>query len=317
MLAKSIAEKPIFNVETKEEFLKAFDVEGTRKNYLRIFTKTEPIEEKLGKDLYEFNEKELNKLLRAFDSKNRATLESYGRYVSSYLNWAVEKELTDVNLLEKLKPNDFLQFVVNEEKYLTERYLTRLESQMENYQDAVISRLIFEGVGGKGFSELLNLKEEDVDFDKNILHLVEDTNKGKVERDLKVSTHTIEIIKGALNQKKYAKRNGNSVGRGSFLELKDNGYVIKTAVTNAETDEATGIDTIYRRLRVIEQDLGLDSFKAKFIQRSGILNMASKIAKKGVRVDSDILKQIAKRYKINTIHTMRSYLTEENLKNYS
>lgn len=317
MLAKSIAEKPIFNVETKEEFLKAFDVEGTRKNYLRIFTKTEPIEEKLGKDLYEFNEKELNKLLRAFDSKNRATLESYGRYVSSYLNWAVEKELTDVNLLEKLKPNDFLQFVVNEEKYLTERYLTRLESQMENYQDAVISRLIFEGVGGKGFSELLNLKEEDVDFDKNILHLVEDTNKGKVERDLKVSTHTIEIIKGALNQKKYAKRNGNSVGRGSFLELKDNGYIIKTAVTNAETDEATGIDTIYRRLRVIEQDLGLDSFKAKFIQRSGILNMASKIAKKGVRVDSDILKQIAKRYKINTIHTMRSYLTEENLKNYS
>ena len=317
MLAKLIAEKPIFNVETKEEFLKAFDVEGTRKNYLRIFTKTEPIEEKLGKDLCEFNEKELNKLLRAFDSKNRATLESYGRYVSSYLNWAVEKELTDVNLLEKLKPNDFLQFVVNEEKYLTERYLTRLESQMENYQDAVISRLIFEGVGGKGFSELLNLKEEDVDFDKNILHLVEDTNKGEVERDLKVSTHTIEIIKGALNQKKYAKRNGNSIGRGSFLELKDNGYVIKTAVTNAETDEATGIDTIYRRLRVIEQDLGLDSFKAKFIQRSGILNMASKIAKKGVRIDSDILKQIAKRYKINTIHTMRSYLTEENLKNYS
>lgn len=317
MLAKLIAEKPIFNVETKEEFLKAFDVEGTRNNYLRIFTKTEPIEEKLGKDLYEFNEKELSKLLKAFDSKNRATLESYGRYVSSYLNWAVEKELTDVNLLEKLKPKDFLKFVVNEEKYLTERFLTRLESQMENYQDAVISRLIFEGVGGKGFSELLNLKEEDVDFDKNILHLVEDTNNGKVERDLKVSNHTIEIIKGALNQKKYAKRNGNSVGRGSFLELKDNGYVIKTAFTNAETDGATGIDTIYRRLRVIEQDLGLDSFKAKFIQRSGILNMASKIAKKGVRVDSDILKQIAKRYKINTIHTMRSYLTEENLKKYS
>lgn len=316
MLAKSIAEKPVFNVDIKEEFLKEFNVEGTRKNYLRIFTKTEPVEDKLGKDLYQFDEKELGKLLKTFDSKNRATLESYGRYISSYLNWAVGKGLIEVNLLEKLRPNDFLKFVVHKEKYLTESYLTRLESQMENYQDAVISRLIFEGVGGKGFSELLNLKEEDVDFDKNTLHLTENTKSGQVTRDLKVSTHTMEIIKGALNQKRYLKRNGNSVGRGSFLELRDNGYVIKTAVTNAETEEATGIDTIYRRLRVIEEDLGLDSFKAKFIQRSGIINMASKIAKKGVRVDSDILKQIAKRYKINTIHTMRSYVTEENLKRY-
>lgn len=316
MTIKTMTDKPVFNANKKEEFLNLFDVEGTRKNYLRIFTKTEAIERKTGKDLYEFNERELGKLLRAFDSKNRATLESYGRYISSYLNWAVSNGLAEKNLLEKLKPKDFSKFVVHEEEYLTERFLNRLENQMENYQDSVISRLIFEGVGGRGFSELLNLKEEDVDFENCTLTLHENTKDGVVERELVISTRATEIIRGALEQKRYIKKNGNSVGRGSFLDLKENGYVIKTAITNAETNEATGIDTIYRRLRVIEDDLGLDSFTAKFIQRSGIINMASNISGKGVRVNSDILKQIANRYKIKTIHTMRSYVTEENLKKY-
>lgn len=316
MTAKTMAEKPVFNLETKENFLENYNIEGTRKNYLRVFTKTAPLEQKMGKDLYEFNEKELSKALKAFDSRNRATLESYARYISSYLNWAISEGLAEVNLLEKLKPNDFLRFVVHQEQYITEEFLTKIENQMENYQDSVISRLIFEGVGGKGFTELLNLKEEDVDFENCTLTLYEETNDGIKIRELKVSLHAIELIRGALNQKRYVKRNGNSVGRGAFLELKDNGYVIKTAMTNAETNEATGIDTIYRRLRVIEEDLGLDSFKAKLIQRSGIINMASKISKKGVRVDSDILKEVAKRYKVNTIHSMRSYVTEENLKKY-
>lgn len=316
MLAKPMAKRMVFNSDIKEDFLNSYDDEGTRRNYLRIFTKTEPLESKLNKDLYEFDNEEMDKLLKSFDSRNRATLESYARYISSYLKWSVAQGYAVVNILEDLRPNDFLQFIIREEKYITPKYLNRLENLMENYQDAVISRLIFEGVGGRGFSEILNLKESDVDFDKNILTLTEDTPKGQNIRKLKVETHTIELIRGALNQRRYLKRNGNGVGRGSFLELRDNGYVVKTAVTNAETNEATGIDTLYRRLRTIEKELGLDSFKAKFIQRSGVINMASKLLKDYSDIDTKTLEKIAKRYKINTVHTMKSYVTEENLKEY-
>ena len=64
------------------------------------------------------------------------------------MNWACDKGLCQENLLSRLKTDDFNKYVVNHEEYITEKQLRRYEDLCENYQDAVILRLLFIGVGG-------------------------------------------------------------------------------------------------------------------------------------------------------------------------
>src|SRR5690606_42012578 len=102
----------------------------------------------------------------------RNTIESYGRIISGYLNWCVKNRIISKNVMEDMKPADFEKFIYDDSEYLSEKSLRRIEDLCNNYQDAVILRLLFIGVGGKQLSEIRNLKVSDVDFTNKKLRLI-------------------------------------------------------------------------------------------------------------------------------------------------
>lgn len=304
--------KVLFNGQLKRHFLDSFP-ENTAKSYERIFKLTKKLEDSYNKDLNEMNQNELEEVLNMFGAENRNTIEAYARVISSYLNFSVENNFSRINHLAFYKPEDFKQFV-KEEVYINNKNLLRIESLLQNYQDAIIPRLIFEGVSGKSFSELTNLREEDLDFENNILHLTETLDKDySIKRTLQVSTHTMEMIKGAVAQDIYYKKNGESLGKGAFLNLAESKYVLRGARTNNTLpDNQMNIAGIQRRLRMIESSLGLPSFTAKFIQRSGVIQMVSDMMKED-GITTGILDVVANHFKIKSIYGLKSYVTLDNI----
>jgi integrase len=311
----------LFKASTKEQYLNEIK-ETTRQSYERIFRITKDFEIALDKDINQFTQEELETVLFSFKANNRNTIESYARIISSYLNWSVKHNLVGSNLLESYKPDDFEKFLIDEETYIPERKLRRYEDNCENYQDAVILRLLFMGVGGKKLSEIRNLKVADVNFRKREIKLTntlkEDANGNPVkftERYLKVDDRTLDLIEGAIGQETYVKRNGQMVERDNvrpFTDLVANDYVVRASITKTEHFNAP-VDkfVIYRRIAVLSETLGVD-LTAKFIQRSGMMFHGKELIQDG-KLSLDDLKIIADRFNMKSHHNLKGFLTVENI----
>lgn len=319
----------LFNAEIKNRFLEEMIkresiTEDTSKNYSRILSIAEDVELALNKDLYEFALEEIESILFSFKANNRNTVETYARILSSYLNWSVQEGLSSLNPLAELKPNDFVKYLTNEESYFSERQLRRYEDRMDNFQDAVIIRLLFLGAGGKQMSEIRNLKKGDIDRDNKRIRLVntlkaDDTGLAIkfTERWLDVEDeHTFDLIEGALSQKTYSKRNGEmlyNVHVRPYTDLVSNDYVVRSSITKTD-NFSYPVDkfVIYRRIQMLAEVFGIEDFTAKLIQRSGMIMFANDLM-----VDEKLLlddmKMVADRFNMKSYHNLKGFLTVENI----
>lgn len=319
----------LFDAEVKEGFLAdSIDsgaiTEDTSKSYERILSVTAEYEEALGKDLNQFTLKELEVILFGFKANNRNTIETYARIISSYLNWSVEQGLAQVNPLAELKPNDFSKYLTHGESYFTTKQIRRWEDRMENYQDAVIVRLLFLGVGGKKMSEIRNLKKGDVDRDGRRLKLTNTLKEDKetglpvklTERWLDIDDYTLSLIDGAINQKTYTKRNGDMKQNPHvrpYTDLVDNDYIIRASITKTENfNYPVDRFVIYRRLQMLSEVLGIEDFNAKLIQRSGMIYYGNKLVADG-NLSLDDMKMVADKFNIKSYHNLKGFLTVENI----
>lgn len=320
---------PLFNTDVKTEYLEMMIQNGaisedTSKSYTRIFGVTKAHEEALNKDLCEFTLEELETVLYDFKANNRNTVESYARIMSSYLNWSVAHGRSSSNPLMILNPTAFEKYLTNEEVYFTEKQLHRWEDRCENYQDAVLLRLLFNGVSGKQMTEIRNLKKVDVDETNNRLKLINtlksDANGNPdkfTERWFDVDEHTITLLKGAMKQKTYMKRNGQMEVKENirpYTDLVNNKFVVRASIT--KTDHMNiPVDkfVIYRRIQTISETMGIDDLTAKFIQRSGMIYYANQLVRDEKLTLNDI-KMVADRFNIKSHHNLKGFLTIENIR---
>lgn len=227
--------------------------------------------------------------------------------------------------MEDMKPADFEKFIYDDSEYLSEKSLRRIEDLCNNYQDAVILRLLFIGVGGKQLSEIRNLKVSDVDFTNKKLRLINTLKADEkgiptkyTERIIDVDDRTLKLIEGAIEQKVYLKRNGEIAQTENnnikpVTDLVENSYVIRASITKTDSDDAP-VDkfVIYRRLSMLRDVLGIDRFNAKFIQQSGMLYHASNIVDDEISLDD--LKIIADHFNINSYHNLKGLITMDNIR---
>lgn len=307
----------------KERFLNELELkENTITNYRRIFDIAKIIEEKYNKDVKDFTLEEIEEVLYSFKANKRNTVETYGRIISSYLNWCKDNNYIQNNVMKSLKPNDFQKYVIDNEKYITIEDLVYYEDGLENEQDAVILRLLFIGVGGKGLSEIRNLKKTDLNGNKLLLTntLAED----KFGRPIKFTTREIEIddrtrnlIERASEQITYLKKNG-TVEEGTnirpFTDLIDNEYVVRASHTKNNNSFAP-IDkfVIYRRIEIMNEYFGVN-FTTKFIQRSGMIHIAKQILKENNDFDLNDVKLISNIFNFTSYHNLKGFLNIENLR---
>lgn len=330
MLKNSTNDKnnSLFNEKDKNRFLEEMVKNGsineeTSKSYYRIFGITAEYEEEEKKDLTKFELSEIEKILYEFEANNRNTVESYARIISSYLNWGVKEGMLEKNPLATLKPNDFIEYLTNDEVYLTDKQLRRYEDRCNNYQDAVIMRLLFNGVSGKQMTEIRNLKKTDVLHNEKRLRL---TNTLKAdekglpvkyfERYIDVDIRTLDLIDGAIEQKTYLKRNGKMEEKENirpYTDLVENDYVLRPSITKTD-NRFSPVDkfVIYRRLQIIADSLVIDDLTSKLIQRSGMIYMAKNIMQND-NLQLDDYKIIANQFNLKSYHNLKGFITVENI----
>lgn len=320
----------LFNTKVKIDYLSDMIKSGaiseeTSKSYSRIFGVTFSSEEALEKDLNQFTLEEMETILYNFKANNRNTVESYARIISSYLNWSVINEQSGTNVLADLKPTDFEKYLTFEETYFTNKQLRRWEDSCVNFQDAVILRLLFNGVSGKQMSEIRNLKKSDVDLENKRLRLVNTLKADKngfpikfTERWIDVDERTLELVRGAIEKKTYQKKNGdvaqteyNNVR--PYTDLVNNDYVVRASITKTDNWN-TPVDrfVIYRRIQMLSEIFSVEDLTAKFIQRSGMIFHANELMK-GEKLSLDDIKIVADRFNLKSYHNLKGFLTVENI----
>lgn len=322
--------KELYNADTKERFLVEMMDNGniseqSAVNYRRLFLSISDAELKLDKDVNLFTFEELEDVLISFNVATRNTAESYGRIISSYLNWSVKEGLCEENKLKKLKPDDFVAYINKDQEYISYKQLMQIEDMCVNYQDSVIIRLLFLGVGGKRVSEIRNLKKSDIDFYGKRLKLTESLKEDKegypirsTERYMNVDDRTLAMLQKAINEKTYQKKNGDMDFRDNirpYTDLMDNEYVFRPSVTRTEKSRAVvNKHVLYRRVQTIADFLGShERFTPKYIQQCGQIYYANQIIQNDT-VTLDDLKMVADQFNINSYHNFKGLLTIENIR---
>ncbi|OAS85092.1 hypothetical protein [Metabacillus litoralis] len=310
-----------YNEEIKQEFLEKYSDE-TKRTYSSLFRKVSEHEIFADKDLFDFNFKQLEMLMKRLDFNNANGAKTYGRIISSYLNWAIEKGLRKEENPLKNIGNEWFEESVNEIKlFISEEELIKFENKLVNFQDKVILRLIFEGVGGFQLTELTNLTINDLNG--NILHL-NDNKHG--ERFLTVSDRAINFIKAASKELEYYTRNGNSTSKRTVSPLVENEYVIKSTINkNVINIKAVDRHQIYRRLSMIEEIFSLKDFNAKSYEKSGMIKMGKDLYLEYGKLEDEELQKIAERFNVKKIKiageykynylTLKEFVNIENVKN--
>ena len=307
----------LYNEEIKQRFLNTLH-ENTRMSYIRVLLAAKRTEEQLEKDLYDFNLNEIEYVLYDLAPTTATSSEVNGRIITSYISWAIEQGLRSNNINPlKLVSSDYFKKFVDPSivTFLSEKELIQIEEGCVNAQDAAIFRLLFEGVGGKNYSELRNLKRQDIDVDNRIMKLTDEDGE---TRELQVEQRTIDLVLKADKEEVYYKKNGevdDVSGRiRQYTDLVKNEYVFRPSITKVN-NPSMPIEgsVIYRRVSSIRDFFDIPYLTPKNVAKSGMLKMA----KDFVELEGELKRHhyiaIAKRFKVNNWYSIKKYITVENI----
>lgn len=272
----------IYNAEIKQEYIFTINEHENRDKYtpntiMRIFKAASRIEEQLKKDLYDFNINEFEILFSLLAPSTQTASLNNVSLTSKYLEWAITKGYlkTGVNYLSNISPSWKTKFENKNIKMLwTDREIKKIVQSRVNFQDKVIIMLLFHGIQGKAFSEIINLTKYDVSSGKNMINVYNEETGSR--RDVLVDEYCTEVIMGAIAETEYQKKNGapGSNTKSVTAKLVENDYVVRLARARTINTGKVTTDTIHRRLLSISKEIEESHFNPTTIYRSGVMAQA-------------------------------------------
>lgn len=301
----------MYNPEIKNRYLEeiAESSKGVWKNLFQISYSMESI---LDRDLYAFSLDEIKELMQDINPKTPAAARSRGSHIKRYINWALGQGLysTNINILESIELSWFEELVDNTKTlYIEEKTLYDIEEGLLYAQDAVIPRLAFEGLG---LTEIANLHEDMIEWDNNILYLVDD-NKGN--RILKVSERCMQLIKEAHKQEEYISDNGEAeINKYISMYLCETGYILKnqSKIKNKHQEKAVSVQLIHKRLNVMKEHYNLPYVTSKTLNKSGQIKMMKDLLLREGQFSNVLFYEIAEHFNISKVNMRSSDQVYEN-----
>ncbi len=293
----------MYREEIKIKFLEdQYSSEESRKILSYVFYNSREIEIQLEKDLYEFNIEEITYVIRDCSPKKSNHAQRIGSVITKYIEWAIEKGFRPATFhpLQGIHTSFYEQFGGEKRLYLSKQKLENILDQLANAQDAVVPSLLFDGVCGHKFSELLNLRKRDIDWENNTLHLQDDKFG---PRKVVVSDRTINLLKVAIKETIYYSQNGTVKGRKEEAELVDNEYVLRTVKVGAYSKGKSKPNLPRRRLDMIGDlvETGIEQFTSKVITYSGMIYQGYISHLKNGELESKQLSEIAELFGIRKV----------------
>ncbi|MFS0667197.1 HNH endonuclease [Peribacillus frigoritolerans] len=265
----------MFNIEQKLIFLEQMKGSSYVGLYKWIFNASVSMEQEFGKDLYLFDLNELSELMKKLAPKTRNSSNGIYYRLFHYIDFFKNIREDKSNPFLSVEPNWCKQFVDKTHRtFFNENELDEIIGKCVNAQDAVIFRLLFEGVFGQNdYNEILNLKKDDIDWDKRVLYLKDGENK----RTLEVSEKCIDLLRKAIEEKDYKLSNGESTARSPTQPLILNDYVIRGLSRKAK--EARHSHLILRRVtKLFKKVFEYPNVTAKTLSQSGMIKAAVDIS---------------------------------------
>ena len=202
--------------EIKEEWLDT-QKKSTRSFYSYVLFKADEYENEINKSIYDFNIEDRDELLLVkFKNKSIGAFQSNLTPLKKYIDFCIFKNLvrSNENRFASILTDDYGNYVslqAMEAAYIPKSENREMQKKLVNEQDQLILELLG-CVGARGrtekgntLEELINLKVEDVKWDKKMLYLI--NNDGEL-RYVYVDDYTLDLIKRTINKSFYYFNNG-------------------------------------------------------------------------------------------------------------
>lgn len=259
------------NEERKQKYIE----ETSNKTVGLYFVKAKEYEEKWNKDLAEFSVREITDFYKLMCSPSVSFLNNINCQFRLYTAWCQAQNMLADNQ-NHYNEIDYkvLMSCVNigllKDKIITREKLLSLLPTLENPVDQFIPLAIFEGICGDQCVDLIALRKADVENGKCTIK-----NGQEVIMSFELMTY------GRRAADEYTYYNSASAGkRKEFaLDLSDD-HVIKKVITHSGQDEEVHYSTIQKKLRKMQDVLGVAGFTVKALKESGRIHLITETMKK-------------------------------------
>ena len=247
-----------YNKQVKEIFLSEIDLSKYPNRWWeRLFEKTKSFEEKYGKDFCCFTTPEIIEIYKYLDIKSFESIMVININLIKYGDWALMNGLiTDgQNHFSEIR-NEVLRDCINEvglnKSIISLEDLKNILPKIRNEQDRYIFYAVFEGIKGKNYCEIVQLKMDDLD-QKNC------TAKLVSGRTINVAKDFIYIASDADKQREYVRSDEN------IIPLIPGEYIYKEKNNSRGVNTPRSVQTAF--LKVVES-VGV----SKYITASSVYN---------------------------------------------
>ena len=242
------------------------------------FDNFEKFENKFGKDLSQFTEEEILEGYREESSWNSlAFFRNVNIRFSHYTNWYKENiDEQTVNAYSEIPMSSLASIALGKQKIdiVTRKDLDLICAALVNPRDQYSIVALFEGLRGSHYSEILDLRINDVDFE-NLTVFVE--RRGK---SIKISQKLADIISNAYKTYTYLLGNGRS-GFRALSDLQD-GKVYHITSNSVESADPVSRGRTFQRAvdrALFDSSNGTLDISLTRIQDSGIIEFIKTRAK--------------------------------------
>ena len=290
----------LYNSEPKKEFIEQYSSLDSRLTLYWQFLKVAPFERQKGKDMSEMTDVEIKEML---ESAECSTLSSAINHINTYKRYIETVSDSDTSPFYTFSSFSELasEVVANyKNKRYTREELMFMIDELANDTDKALLLALFEGIKGKGFSELLTLKMWNVDIrfeqdSDNVICTAKVYDESKdSHRTLNISKELYNLLDRADKQTSYKTNNQDENIETPFNESE---YVFKKAKKGKQSGGAV-LDRhfITRKFIFFKEFFGNTFLTADDIVQSGMMHMAYELYKESGKIGREELLKIGEHY---------------------
>ena len=265
-----------FDNELKLNFIdsiKNYREKNTVRLYEVLLSKIDDAEIINGCELKYFNEKQIDSFFIALNAKSKSSLNTYLSILKDYLTFTTDYDntlMTGFDCIMKMSGNDLEQFINTigiEMRYITPKELSEIISiPIGDALCKVITILLFHGIKGEAFSDILNIKVEDIDIENAVIYKGTDVL-------FNIPKEYLQIFKESISGNKFVEWNVDGKIKRE-LELVDNGYLIRRNINPRRDFDFTAKpdkNLLNRRMLQYYESIGYPYLSVQSIYNSGIV----------------------------------------------
>lgn len=271
----------MYNEEFKKQYIQArkYDYKDAENVITVIFNRVGKFENRLKKDCCNFSKREITEMFVDFNTPSRGSLVNTCSQLRTYTEYCIDKGVVrdNENHYNEINADDYSSFInadVGRGRIITRTALLDLfiSNALRNPCDQFLCLGIFEGIGGPGLCEFVNLKMSD--FNGQTVQL----NTGRV---LSVSSELIAIAQRSSDTyEKYAIWGETSVNSSKPLMENDNN-IIKSSINAVDMAPEKKARNIRDTLAYCRKAVDVDALRTKSLTESGRIEMINNFMASG------------------------------------